>query len=76
MIKFLNGLTSYWGSDTPQEVWWSLNDLIYFAKSIGFQTDKYFNDPLDFSTDEADSIVESNELLKIELAKFFEEKLK
>ena len=38
MKQFFSTIISSWGSDTPEEVFWALNDLLTWAKSKGFQT--------------------------------------
>ena len=34
------------GSDAPQEVYWSLNDLLDWARTKGFKGAGSFNDPI------------------------------
>jgi hypothetical protein len=68
MEKFFLTILHSWGSDTPQEVFWALNDLIDFAKTKGFVTKDYFNDPLD---GDEESVIETNEQLIKELSEFF-----
>ena len=44
MKKFFSTILYSWGSDTPQEVIWGLNDLLDWVKSKGFQTTLEFDD--------------------------------
>ena len=70
MEKFFETLISSWASDTPQEVFWALNDLLEYAKSRGFETDLLFENPLDAS-DDNDAVLNNEELVK-KLAEFFD----
>jgi hypothetical protein len=48
MEKFFLTLMHSWGSDTPQEVFWGLNDLITWAKTKGFDNKGlWFDDPIE-----------------------------
>jgi hypothetical protein len=75
MKKFFSTIMNSWGSDTPQEVIWSLNDLLEFAKSKGFQTDLEFGEVDAFDEPEATEVHNNNETLVQELSKFFEDRL-
>ena len=68
MKTFFSTILHSWGSDTPQEVIWGLNDLLEWAKSKGFQTTLEF--------EESTSTQNDNETLVKELSDFFEEKMK
>ena len=72
MNKFFLTIMHSWGSDTPQEVFWGLNDLLNWAKTKGFTTSKYFDDPIEYSGTEKDQISKDNEQLVKELSDFFE----
>jgi hypothetical protein len=69
MEKFFLTILHSWGSDTPQEVFWGLNDLIEYAKTKGFVTTNYFDDPLDYA--DTEPIHKVNEQLIKELSEFF-----
>lgn len=68
MKQFFSSIMNSWGSDTPQEVFWALNDLLTWAKSKGFQTHLWFEDPIDGNQ----QVDINNETLIEELTKFFE----
>jgi hypothetical protein len=73
MKQFFSTIMNSWGSDTPQEVIWSLNDLLTWAKSKGFQTKLEFGEELNaFSELQATQICNDNKTLVQELSKFFE----
>lgn len=67
MRNFFLSIMHSWGSDTPPEVIWSLNDLLEWAKSKGFNP----SENVSFSEDN-DSDYETNELLVKELSDWFE----
>lgn len=69
MEKFFLTILHSWGSDTPQEVFWALNDLIKYAKTKGFVTTNYFDDPLDH--EDTEPIHKVNKQLIKELSEFF-----
>lgn len=80
MKQFFSTLISSWGSDTPEEVFWALNDLLTWAKSKGFQTTLEFVVPdtclLYGSSSEYETQVNNdNQTLVEELTKFFEERV-
>lgn len=66
MEKFFLSVMHSWGSMTPPEVIWSLNDLLEWAKYKGFRPSQN----VEFSEDDRDH--EINELLVKELSKWFE----
>ena len=70
MEKFFLSIMHSWGSDTPQEVFWSLNDLLSWANSKGFEqsTNYGFGDPLYDSEDTQ----RTNDILVKELSEWFE----
>lgn len=70
MKEFFSTLISSWGSDTPSEVFWALEDLVKYAKSKGFETDLFFQDPIETSDNE--EIVLNNEELIEKLTEFFD----
>ncbi len=72
MNKFFLSLLHSWGSDTPQEVFWALDDLLKWTKTKGFKTDLNFDDPINYNSPESDDIVKNNEQLIKELSDFFE----
>jgi len=47
MNKFFLTIMSSWGSDTPSEVFWALNEMLSWAKTKGFTNENEFTDPLD-----------------------------
>lgn len=74
MEKFFLTIMHSWGSDTPQEVFWGLNDLITWAKTKGFDNKGiWFNDPLEADEETTNN---DNEQLVKELSEFFENNLK
>jgi hypothetical protein len=76
MEKFFLTIMHSWGSDTPQEVFWGLNDLITWAKTKGFDNKGlFFDDPIGYNVDQ-DKAHNDNEQLVKELSEFFENKLK
>ena len=75
MKQFFSTLISSWGSDTPEEVFWALNDLLTWAKSKGFQTTLEFVVPDTPLMNEPESQVDNNQTLVEELTKFFEERV-
>jgi hypothetical protein len=75
MKQFFLTIMYSWGSDTPQEVIWGLNDLLKFAKSKGFQTDLEFDVVNMYDEPESTAVHNNNEILAKELSKFFEDKL-
>ena len=75
MEQFFSTILYSWGSDTPQEVIWGLNDLLNFAKTKGFQTDLEFDVVNMYNEPEATEVHNNNETLVKELSKFFEDKL-
>jgi hypothetical protein len=75
MKQFFLSIMASWGGDTPPEVIWSLNDLLKFAKSKGFQTDLEFGEVDAFDEPEATEVHNNNETLVQELSKFFEDRL-
>lgn len=77
MKEFFSTLLYSWGSDTPQEVYWALVDLVKFAKTRGFtSTVSGFDDPIQYSDEQdADKAHSDNEQLIDELTVFFETKL-
>ena len=66
MKTFFSTILYSWGSDTPPEVIWGLNNLLTWAKSKGFKTHLCFEE----------SVQNDNETLVKELSDFFEEKMK
>lgn len=66
MNKFFLSIMHSWGSNTPPEVIWGLNDLLDWAKGKGFQP----SENVSFSEDDRDH--EVNELLVKELSEWFE----
>lgn len=76
MEKFFLTIMHSWGSDTPQEVFWGLNDLITWAKTKGFDNKGlWFEDPIGHNVDEAKAQSDNDQLIKA-LSEFFENKLK
>lgn len=77
MKEFFSTLLYSWGSDTPQEVYWALVDLVKFAKTRGFTSAvSGFDDPIQYSDEQdADKAHSDNEQLIDELTVFFETKL-
>jgi hypothetical protein len=77
MEKFFLTIMHSWGSDTPQEVFWGLNDLITCAKTKGFDNKGlWFEDPVEVSSQEQEQLCIDNDTLVKELSEFFENKLK
>jgi hypothetical protein len=77
MKKFFSTILHSWGSDTPQEVIWGLNDLLKWAKSKGFQTTLEFDDVCYYNDEPTQTKVSNdNETLVKELSDFFEENMK
>ena len=72
MEKFFLTLIHSWGSDTPSEVFWALNDLIKWAKEKGFTSSYQFDNPLDYEGQEENQVIENNEKLISELSNFFD----
>jgi hypothetical protein len=70
MEEFFLTILHSWGSDTPQEVFWGLNDLIEYAKTKGFVSTDYFDNPLDY--DDETNVNETNERLIKNLSEFFD----
>jgi hypothetical protein len=75
MKQFFSGIMSYWGSDTPQEVIWALNDLLDWAKTRGFQTNLVFDVVNAYDEPKQTQVYNDNQTLIEELTKFFEEKI-
>lgn len=77
MKEFFTSLLYSWGSDTPQEVFWSLTELLKFAKTRGFTSNVVgFDDPIEYSSEEdATRAHSNNEQLIDELTVFFETRL-
>ena len=76
MEKFFLTIMHSWGSDTPQEVFWGLNDLITWAKTKGFDNKGlFFDDPIAYNVDQEPTINNNEQLVK-ELSDFFEENMK
>ena len=69
MKTFFSTILHSWGSDTPPEVIWGLNDLLTWAKSKGFKTHLWFEES-------TSSVQNDNETLVKELSDFFEENMK
>ncbi len=77
MEKFFLTIMHSWGSDTPQEVFWGLNDLITWAKTKGFDNKGlFFNDPIQVDVKDQGFTINDNEQLVKELSEFFEKNLK
>jgi len=73
MNEFFLTLLHSWGSDTPEEVFWALDNMLDWAKKKGFKTNLNFNNPMNYSSEESEkNIVENNEKLIKELCDFFE----
>lgn len=69
MEKFFLTILHSWGSDTPQEVFWALNDLITYAKSKGFVTTNIFSGfDRGLDSDAQENIIATNEKLIKELS--------
>lgn len=78
MKNFFAGITGYWGSDAPQEVYWALNDLLDWAKLKGFKPSiegAAFDNPISYNEPEGNDVYNINELLQTELSLFFENKI-
>ncbi len=71
MNKFFLSILHSWGSDTPSEVFWALNDLLTWAKTKGFKSEDIFEDPLELY-DREEEIHTTNERLVKELSEWFE----
>lgn len=74
MKQFFSTIMYSWGSDTPQEVIWGLNNLLKWAKSKGFQTTLEFDVVNAYDDPQATQVHNDNETLVAELSKFFEDK--
>lgn len=71
MNKFFLSIMHSWGSDAPQEVYWSLNDPLDWARTKGFKGAGSFNDPTE-SYDTEEEYHNTNERLIRELSDWFE----
>jgi hypothetical protein len=77
MEKFFLTIMHSWGSDTPQEVFWGLNDLITWVKTKGFDNKGlWFEDPIEVDVKDQEPTIKNNEQLVKELSEFFEKNLK
>ena len=72
MKNFFTTLFGSWGGDTPQEAIWAANDLLKWAKSKGFQTNRVF---IDYAFEGNNADQDNNEILMSELSKFFEDNI-
>lgn len=69
MNEFFDTLLFSWGSDTPPEVFWSLQELLKYAKFKGFITELEFRNPMEAKDTEL--VINNNELLINKLSEFF-----
>ncbi len=72
MNKFFLTLLHSWGSDTPDEVFWALDDMLNWSKRKGFNTNLNFDNPIKYNSPQSEDIVKNNEKLIKELSDFFE----
>lgn len=71
MIKeFFSTIMYSWGSDTPPEVFWALNNLLSYAKFKGFESDLLFDNPME--SDDSEISSNNNEILIENLVVFFD----
>lgn len=77
MKEALLTLLYSWGSDTPAEVIWGLNEILQKAKDVGF-VGSYpcFKEELDPCVKEAEEVAISNSILAEQLGEFLDKKLK
>jgi hypothetical protein len=77
MREFFLTIMHSWGSDTPQEVFWALNDMVNWLKTKGFKSEvDYFEDPIEYSDSPRQRMINSdNDKLIKDISEFIEKKL-